>query len=384
MNQLQMAIVGLIVGIIIVIIAYHFYQESKFKNSIDKNFNQSLDDALKEENGVVFENQMIQVETNKKQKGKPQRDVEIPAVEDNSLQQTEMLFEQPLDNTQVEQIPSEVGDEQFAAYDNINFPFANQISNQYQHVIDIFFEKSAKIKMFPDLNQFASKRIQYFILDSKAGWLVFERNKKYNAQGVKVVIDLVDNEGCIYPLQITNMFNELSKFASHHDAYIRQKDSELEIRRIQQQLKNLSHALLELELFIVNKDELSYDDLAKYFLSNGFVDNSGFFEYRQDGVTVFYIADENGKRLDYNTKYRIFSLNSKLHHQFEPMNAVNKIFDVSEDYMKYFESRLLTSNKLIMSEREYNALERQVSNYINTCKRFGLELGSELILRVYP
>lgn len=384
MNQLQMAIVGLIVGVIVVIIAYHFYQESKFKNSIDKNFNRSINDALQEENGVVFESQMIQVETSKKQKGKSQRDIEKQLLNDQTLQQSEMVFEQSQENAQIEQIPAEFGDEQFADYDNIIFPFANQISEQYQHVIDIFFEKPAKIKMFPDLNQFASKRIQYFILDSKAGWLIFERNRKYNAQGVKIVIDLVDNEGCIYPLQITNMFNELSKFASHHDAYIRQKDSELEIRRIQQQLKNLSHALLELELFIVNKDELSYDDLAKYFLSNGFVDNNGYFEYRQDGVNVFYIADENGKRLQHTGKYRIFSLNSKLHHQYEPMNAVTKIFDVAEDYMKYFESRLLTSNKLIMSEREYTALERQINNYLNTCKRFNLELGSELILRIYP
>lgn len=379
MNQIQLAIVGVIVGTIVVIIAYHFYQENKFKKSIDKNFNQATGDALQEEKGMVFENQKNQLD---EKIFSPQvRDI---AIDDKPhLKQSEIQFDAKLATSQDEETKAQF-DAEFAKYDQVEFLFADQISEKYQHVIDICFSKPAKIKLFPDLSQYTSKTIRYFVLD-KNGWTVFERNKKYYAEGVKIVVDLVDVEGCIYPLQVTNIFNELSKFASHHDARIRQADSELEIRRIQQQLKNLSHAVLELELFVVNKDSLSYQELAKYFTSNGFIDNRGIFEFRNDNnVTVLYIADENGKRFDVGASYRIFSFNSKLHHQAEPMKAVDKIFDVAEHYVQYFESRLLTSNKMVMSERDYNTLERQVNSYINSCKRYNIELGSELIARVYP
>ena len=66
------------------------------------------------------------------------------------------------------------------------------------------------------------------------------------------------------------------------------------------------------------------------------------------------------------------------------MDAIDKIFDFAENYMQYFESRLLTTNKLVMTEKDFVALEKQVTNYINTCKRQNIQLGSELILRVLP
>jgi hypothetical protein len=37
-----------------------------------------------------------------------------------------------------------------------------------------------------------------------------------------------------------------------------------------------------------------------------------------------------------------------------------------------------------MTEKDFTALEKQVVNYINSCKRQNIELGSELILRVLP
>lgn len=378
MNQLQLAIVGIIVGVIVIIIAYHFYQENKFKKNIDMNFNQNPNDALQNDNGLVFENQQNEQESKvftPFERDVPSMDkvvepVEIkPTKETNSFQPTIAITPQV--------------DDRFVSYDAIDFNQIYSFDSNYTHVVDIKFNKPAKIKVFPDLGQYTTKKIQYFILEKNI-WTVFERNKKYLAEGVKVIIDLVDSEGCIYPLQLTNIYSELSKFATHHNAAIRESDSELNIRKIQQQLKNLSNAVLELELFIVNKENLSYRDLAKYFVGSGFIERNGFFEFYENNKLVCYVADENGKRLDPNGAYRLYSLNVKLHHQEEPMNAINKIFDVAEDYMQHFESRLLTSNKMLMSERDYNALERQINHYISGCKRQNITLGSELLRIVYP
>ena len=62
----------------------------------------------------------------------------------------------------------------------------------------------------------------------------------------------------------------------------------------------------------------------------------------------------------------------------------NEIFDFAENYMQYFESRMLSTNRMLMTEKEFSALDKQVKNYINQCNRKGLSLGSEIILRVLP
>lgn len=379
MNQLQLAIVGVIVGIIVIIIAYHFYQEHKFKKNIDMNFNRSSNDALQNDNGLVFENQ--QHEQQNKIFTPFERDVTVNdnlAVENNFLateKEDKPIVKTVLVDNQI--------DDKFVDYDAIQFDEFYSFNYDYKHVVDIKFAKPTKIKLFPDLGQYTTKKIHYFILEKNV-WLHFERNKKYLAEGVKIIVDLVDSEGCIYPLQLNNIYNELSKFATHHNAIIREQDSELKIRKIQQQLKNLSQSVLELELFMVNKENLSYRELAKYFVGSGFIERNGFFEYCENNKVVCYIASEEGKRLDVNGTYRLFSFNAKLHHQEEPMYAVNKIFDIAEDYMQHFESRLLTSNKMLMSERDYNALERQINHYISGCKRQNIVLGSELLRIVHP
>ena len=51
MNQVQLAIVGLVAVIVLVIIGYYIYQENKFKKIVEKNFNQSTNDVLNQEKG---------------------------------------------------------------------------------------------------------------------------------------------------------------------------------------------------------------------------------------------------------------------------------------------------------------------------------------------
>jgi uncharacterized protein YneF (UPF0154 family) len=46
MNQIQIAIIGVVACIVLVIIGYYIYQENKFKKMIENNFNQATGDAL--------------------------------------------------------------------------------------------------------------------------------------------------------------------------------------------------------------------------------------------------------------------------------------------------------------------------------------------------
>ena len=80
----------------------------------------------------------------------------------------------------------------------------------------------------------------------------------------------------------------------------------------------------------------------------------------------------------------MLSILSKLHHQENPLSAINEIFDFAENYMQYFESRILSTNRMLMTEKEFSSLDRQVKNYVNQCNRKGVVLGSEIILRVLP
>ena len=57
MNQIQIAIIGVVACIVLIIIGYYIYQENKFKKMIENNFNQATGDALNDSQGVVFENQ---------------------------------------------------------------------------------------------------------------------------------------------------------------------------------------------------------------------------------------------------------------------------------------------------------------------------------------
>ncbi|RTL12438.1 MAG: hypothetical protein EKK54_04200 [Neisseriaceae bacterium] len=377
MNQIQIAIIGVVACIVLIIIGYYIYQENKFKKMIENNFNQATGDALNDIQGVVFENQDDGRRSSFETSHKDQELVQI----ETKLEQKEINFDPLLDTPHADNVPQNVI---FNKFDQVEFPFVDQVSLSLDHVVDICFEGVAKIKVLPDIGQFTAKSATYYVLEKNLQWSLFERGKKYAAIGIRLVVDLVDSEGVMSELQLINIFNELANFALHHEGHIRQTDSELELRKIQQQLKQVSNSALELALYIVNKEPLEFRHLNKYLMSNGFRNNGGVFEYCLNDKVYFDIRDENAKPLNELGNYRTFSINSKLHHHADPMSAIDKIFDFAEKYMQYFESRLLTTNKLVMTDKDFAALEKQVVNYINSCKRQNIELGSELILRVLP
>ena len=378
MNQVQVGIIAVVAVVVIAIIIYYIYQENKFKKMIERNFNQSTGDALNQDQGLVFESSEKELKNSFETS---QKDIHFD-VPTPKLQQKEINFDPLLDaEPLIEDKPSD--NQYIIAYEQINCPFSTKINPDLDHVIDIVFEKATKVKVLPEINQFVQKTSQFIILEKSGNWSSYQRGQKYAAMGIKLVISLVDNDGVLNSLQLENLYNELSKFALHHEAHIRQSDSELKIRKIQQQLKSLQQVELNLELFIINREPHDYRHLAKYFASVGLVEQNGIFESRDEQGVAFYIADEQGKALNDFGNYTIISINSALHNQVSPAQVLDKIFAFFEDYVKYFESRLLTTNKILMSEKEFYTLEKQVINYVTTCKRQGIELGSPLIHRVF-
>lgn len=375
MNEVQLSIVVIIAVIVLAIIVYYIYQEHKFKKIIEANFNQAADDVIKHDQGLVFENQADEISAfASSYEDKATR-------EQNRLEQAEMAFDPLLNDSEV---LSQRKDSNFNDYDKQEFPYANIVDRELDHVIDIAFPKAAKIKMLPDISQYITKSYVFFILDKNGSWQIYQAGNKYIIKGLKLVLTLVDNEGVVNDLQLNNIYNELAKFALHHEAHIRQTDSELQIRKLQQQLKSLNNVELELGLYMVNKDKLEFRHLQKYFDSKGFSFSHGYFEKVENGKTLFRIGDEFDKPLQTKSAYQLLSINAKLQHLENPMTAVESLFDFAEDYMQVFESRLLTNNKLVLAEKDYNTLVKQVTSYINSMNRQNVQLGSALIMRVFP
>lgn len=370
MNQIQLAIILIIVGAIIIIIGNHIYQEHKFKKNIDLGFNNSNNDVLEKNKNVVFDNKDL-VQTKNVRDIEPVETLNIDL--DLSIVQSEEISDK--ENEQL--------NKHFINYDSVPFQFDSKINKTCQHIIDITFINTAKIKMFPELSQFTGKLIQYFILE-KGVWNVYDRSKKHNADGVKIVLDLVDNEGVIYPLQLSNIYDELIKFADYHKGFVREENSLKKITYIQGQIKNISSVQLELELFMVNKVNLPFKVLASFLSEKGFIENNYTFQYIVDGKVAFYLLDESGAQFNPESEYRLFSINAKLHHTKNPKIVVDKIFDFAEDYMKSFEARLLTSNKIVLLDKDYIALERQIKNYVSTCERLKIDLASDVVMKLYP
>ncbi|MBY0379241.1 MAG: hypothetical protein K2P99_02445, partial [Burkholderiales bacterium] len=63
----------------------------------------------------------------------------------------------------------------------------------------------------------------------------------------------------------------------------------------------------------------------------------------------------------------------------DPNLVVENILYIAELCVERFEARLLTTNKQLFSEKEYNSLIKYINNYINNAKKCGVELGGRLV-----
>lgn len=368
MNEVQIAIIGLVVTLIIAIVAYHFYQERKFKDSISRGFNQSIDDALNEDNATVLESRV--------------EDGGIPFDKDIFAGLNEVNEDEPKDLLEVAVVEEQKEqDSDFEFLNNAKFDYK---IGTYVHVIDVAFADSIKFKLLPDLTPFCSKGITTFVLERNE-WLEYEKGKKYNANGIRILIGLINEDGVVSPLQLSNVYNELTRFIAKYDGKIRQTNSEEKVVELQKNFKKYKSASLELELFVVNHDYLSYNALRQIFVNDyGLIEQNGIFYKLADGQIIFYITNENSGAFESDNSYRLFAINSKLHHFADPMIALDALFDLAESYQTKVDSRLLTSNKMIMKEYDYKSLIRQIELHFNNLKRNDVEPGSELVKVICP
>lgn len=424
MNPTYLMIIVTVVFLIFCIIGYYLYQETQFRKMVESTFNQKTDDILMHSNKkIVFEGEDRRL-TVKLDGGEIiQRDLAVNVAktevketlvkitpekintgfidisEEKSINAKltslsifdEVTFEEvkepaveiKSEEKSVENIPDDSVEAFFAKLDKIKFPFSDEIHAGLDYVVDIVFEEKIKIKTLLNIAQFTQKNFRFYVLDKNDDWNKFEAGKKYVISSLKLVLELVDRDGIINQAQIANIYNAMYKFAVEKNGHIRVSDYVVDLDRVRSLVGHIEDIELNLNLYLIAKDALSYKEVSTFLNKNGFVEASGIFSFIKDGVEVFTISDENNQALKLGNEYKLFSISTKLHLQKSPLNVIDTIFDFAEKFMQSFESRILTTNKLIFGEKEYQALIDYITEYMASSQKYGIELGGELLCRVY-
>lgn len=423
MNSMYLLIILGVVLLVFGIIGYYLYQEAKFRKMVENTFNQKTDDILMHSNKkIVFEGESRSLAVKfdddiiKKDKvvdeqkientldllsldeiREPQEDLAISKVEalaPEKLAQpgVKNIFEDHIVETKtglneefVEEvfIPEDSMEAFFAKFDKIEFQFANYVNKNLDLVIDVIFEETIKIKSLPDIAQFTEKTFSWYILDKSNLWSKFESGKKYVISGLKLVVELVDRDGIINQAQIANVYNAVYKFVLDNHGHIRMSDYASDIENIRNSVNHIEDIELDLSLYLVLREQIHYRDLITYLQQHHLTLQDGIFVYKgSHGEIMFELSDKNGKAFEANMSYKLFTITSKMHLQRSPLITIDKIFDFAETFNETFESRLLTTNKLVFGEKEYKTLTNYINDYINDSKKYGIELGGDLLKRV--
>lgn len=384
MNPVQLVIIAIVVFLIIVLLGYFWYQEIKFKKLVESNFNHKTEDVIEESQPLVLDgvNSLeLALKPNKLEKDifKP-----VHSKEPNLDSLFKSTKSEPAEDTKVEEdYPADSLEAIFAGINKLPFPYKDEVNVTLDYIIDIAFEEPIKIKLLPDIAQYTHKHYTVYLLDKHDNWQIFEKGNKYFVKAIKYVVELVDKTGIVSQAQVSNIYNELFKFVLQNMGHIQHSDYDASIYKIQQQVKYLPEMKLDLELYLILQTGADFNTLANFFMSNNFTNISGKFNYINNGVTEFIISDESGNPLERGINYKYLRITSNLHFVPKPLQVIEDIFDLADRFMAQFESRILTTNKQLFSEREYMSLTRYISNYENNAKKFGVELGGELIRRLF-
>ncbi len=404
MDSIQPLIIAGVILLIVITIGYYWYQEYKFKRMVEKSFNQKTEDVIKGNKAVVMEgshldekdshppimskdiafdleNQEHLDELNDHKDNETNLEAELPFNE--MVKVDEVIDSQALEiETPEIEIPEDSAEAFFVKVDAVEFPFAKSIDTDCDLVVDIVFEEIKKIKVLPEITQFTNKPFVFYVLDKDNHWQDFERGHKYAVKALKLILPLVDKDGVISQAQVANIYNELHKFVIQNDAHIRHSDYETSINNIQNQMRYFNELELDLELYLILKEKTSYANIARFFNGLGLVETNGKFICNENGATLFSISDGNEQNLQHGFEFQLLSLSSSLHFQPDPKSAIERILDYSERFMRQFESRLLTANKQIFEQKDYDSLSRYVSTYVQEAEKHGIKLGSKLIFRI--
>ncbi|MFN7094379.1 MAG: hypothetical protein ACK4M7_03350, partial [Burkholderiales bacterium] len=304
MNPIQLAIIAVVVILIIGTVGYYWYQEVKFKRMVENNFNQATNDVITDENTAVIMDGVNYADL-QHQQAKPILVKDKHSLDSREAQPVDKLFAETADTQAVidpisdSLIPEDSAEAFFVKIDRLAFPFLHQVNSELDFIIDIVFEEPVKLKVLPEITQFTHKPFIFYILGRDNQWQVFEKGSKYNAQALKLVVELIDKEGIISQAQIANIYNELYKFVLQNHAHIRQSNYEATISQIQHQIKHLANIELNLNLYLVTRDKLSYTELNKSLEQTGLRENKGKFEFINNDQLIYTIANESGSALDH-------------------------------------------------------------------------------------
>ena len=363
MNSIQMAIIVFIVLIILFTLGYYWYDDARFKKRVENNFNQSTKDALIDE---------------------PKRATVFDSVDPNQEDRFQIL-QKDIANKDIfaDAVPDDSVEAFFVKLDQVTFPFTEGVSERFDLVIDIVFEEPKKLKILPEIGQFTHKYFVFYVLSKNNLWEVCEKGKKYQALALKLVVQLVDGEGVISQAQIHNIYNELRTFVINNHAHIRCSEYEIAVKHIQEQMKLLNNVELILDLYLLTLDKLDFATISKFLKANDFIEDNGIFHYMMNNNLLFTIADEAHNPLKNSDEYNTLSIVAKLHLNSDPLFVVDKIFDLGEKFMETFESRILTSNKQVITQKEYTQLYNYVKNYTDSMHKKNIELGGTLMTRLF-
>lgn len=374
MNPIQIAIIAFVVIVILLTLGYYWYDDARFKKKVENNFNQATKDVLIDDKKAIVLDSIDanQIDTPKEFMPKDIFDEEVIS---DTLMDTNTA-------TEIEEVPDDSLEAFFFKLDKIDFRYSDNVNKNLDLVVDIVFEESRKLKILPEIAQYTNKPFVFYVLDQDNQWLLFEKGKKYIAKALKLVVQIVDKEGLLSQAQISNIYQELHKFVLKNDAHIRCCDYEKIINKIQEDIKHLGGIELVLELYLLTRNKESYYKLAEFFRSHGLTEDLGLFSLIEDNQILFTIGNENQNSLDTNGEYATLSIVAPLHLHKKPLYVVDKIFDLGERFMAKFESRILTSNKQVMGQKEYDQLQNFIKNYVDAAKKKYIELGGDLIRRL--
>jgi hypothetical protein len=393
MNPIQLVIIGIVVILILITISYYLYQEAKFKSMVENNFNQSVDDVItKADQALILdgvdESKAQISQTHILQKDMYNDDTHVDNSEHIDLQEemkaAPLFADDEVVSIQVEKHPEDSVEAFFAEIYQIQFPFLAEVNADLDFIVDIGFEEITKVKAIPEISQFTTKPFKFYVLDKKDEWQEFAKGNKYSARALKLVVQMIDNDGIISQAQIANIYNELHKFVIQNNAHICKSDYESSITKFQKQIKHLDNIQLNLVLYIILQKNKGYSELKEFFNTLGLIDANGEFLLTDNsGRIIFTISDEGGKGLVHNQTYSLLQISTSLHKQLDANQAINSVFDCAEKFMEQFESRLLTTNKKVLAQQDYDAIFNHVKQYVTTAQKNNIELGGALIHRLF-
>jgi hypothetical protein len=376
MNPIQIAIITFVVIVILLTLGYYWYDDARFKKKVENNFNQATKDILTDDNKAMILNGVDSQRVQEHRQFMPKDVVEGTPTTTDPLMGNHDIY-------QTDDVPEDSVEAFFVRLDKIDFIYSGQLNKNLDLIVDIVFEENKKLKILPEIAQFTHKHFVFYLLDKDNQWQVFEKGKKYVAKAIKLVVQIVDKEGVISQAQIANIYQELHKFVLNNDAHIRCSDYEDSITKIQEQIKHIHNIELVLELYLLIRNKQPYNLLAEFFTAHGLVATDGLFSLVENNQILFTIGNESQNVLDTNGEFSTLSIVAQLHLHEKPLHIVDKIFDLCEHFMTKFESRILTSNKQVVGQREYDQLYAFVKNYIDSADKKHIQLGGDLIKRIF-